>query len=155
MFVKVALLVKAKRYIAKYQRQAIDLFTVTKILQENDTNALREIVEEYLYSAMESDKVNDLFGKFEDINNFGLYFPAFITEMTFLGEKVFSKKRNDKAIYEEVNALVNFLYNFSHRKISDNNITDYTGTYCKCAIRILGKQSKITNEGRDVYIRNI
>ena len=155
MFVKYALLVKAKRYIAKYQQQAIDMFTVTKILEKNDQNALREFVEIYLHSAMESDKVNDLYGKFEDINSFGLYFPAFITEMTFLGEKVFSKRRNDKAIYEEVNALVNFLYNFSHRKISDKNIADYTGAYCKCAIRILGKQYKIANEGRDVYIRNI
>jgi hypothetical protein len=154
-FVSKSILVKAKRYIAKYQRNAIDMFTVTKILQKTKPDILGEFVDMYLYEAMDNDKVNDLYSKFEDIDTFGLYFPVFITEMTFLGEKVFSKSRKDDVIYTEVNSLVNCLQLYSNRKISEESQGDYNGNYCKFSIRILGKSFKIINHGKRVYLNNL
>lgn len=154
-FVSQSLLIKAKRYIAKYQKEAIDMFTVTQILKSEDPIALSEFIEAYLHEAMDNTKVNDLYAKFEDIDLFGLYFPVFITEMTFLGEKIFGKSRNDQSIYEEVNQLVNFLYNYSHRKINEEIESEYNGSYCKFAIRIYGRSVRIQKEGEHIYIKNI
>ncbi len=154
-FVSQSLLIKAKRYIAKYQKEAIDMFTVTQILKREDPIALSEFIEAYLHEAMDNKKVNDLYAKFEDIDLFGLYFPVFITEMTFLGEKIFGSHRNDQAIYEEVNQLVNFLYNYSHRRINEDCVSEYNGDYCKFAIRIYGRSARIQNEGEQIYINNI
>ncbi len=154
-FVSHSLLIKAKRYIAKYQKEAIDMFTVTQILKREDPIALSEFIEAYLHEAMDNQKVNALYAKFEDIDLFGLYFPVFITEMTFLGEKVFGGHRNDQAIFEEVNQLVNFLYNYSHRKINEDSVNEYNGAYCKFAIRIYGRSARIQNEGEQIYINNI
>lgn len=78
-FVSQSLLIKAKRYIAKYQKEAIDMFTVTQILKREDPIVLSEFIEAYLHEAMDNQKVNDLYAKFEDIDLFGLYFPVFIT----------------------------------------------------------------------------
>ena len=154
-FVSQSLLIKAKRYIAKYQKEAIDMFTVTQILKREDPIALSEFIEAYLHEAMDNQKVNALYAKFEDIDLFGLYFPVFITEMTFLGEKLFGSHRNDQAIYEEVNQLVAFLYNYSHRKINEDSVNEYNGAYCKFAIRIYGRTVRIQNEGEQIYVNNI
>ena len=77
------------------------------------------------------------------------------TEMTFLGEKIFGNHRNDQAIYDEVNNLINFLYSYSHRRINEDSVSEYNGVYCKFAIRIYGRSIRIQNEGEQIYINNI
>jgi hypothetical protein len=154
-FVSYSLLRKAKSYIAKYQKEAIDLFVSFKILENTKYELLDEFVQEYLNGGLENNKIADFYDKFFDIDKAGLYFPVFIAEMTFLGEKIFAKKRNDNKVYDEVRSLVNYLYSYSNRRISQNVTTEYNGIYCKFAIRIVGKKSKIGNEGEKVYINNL
>lgn len=154
-FVSYSLLRKAKHYIAKYQREAIDLFVSFKLLENAKFVILDEFVQEYLHAGLEKEKVVDFYEKFFDIDKAGVYFPVFLSEMTFLGEKVFGKQRNDQQIFEEVKNTVYFLYRFAMRKYDEHTITEYNGTYCKFAIRIIGKKFKIDIEGERVYINNL
>jgi hypothetical protein len=154
-FVSYSLLRKAKHYIAKYQRESIDLFVSFKILENAKFEILDEFVQEYLHAGLEKEKIVDFYEKFFDIDKAGVFFPVFLSEMTFLGEKVFGKQRNDQQIFDEVKNTVHFLYRFSMRKYDDHSITEFNGEYCKFAIRIIGKRFKIGNEGEKVYINNL
>ncbi len=154
-FVSYSLLRKAKHYIAKYQRESIDLFVSFKLLENAKFEILDEFVQEYLHAGLEKDKVVDFYEKFFDIDKCGVFFPVFLSEMTFLGEKVFGKKRNDQQIFEEVKSTVYFLYRFANRNYDEHVITEFNGTYCKYAIRIIGKKFKIDGSGEKVYINNL
>lgn len=154
-FVSYSLLRKAKSYIAKYQKSAIDLFVSFKILEKTKYELLDEFVQEYLNAGLDNEKIADFYDRFFDIDKAGLYFPVFITEMTFLGEKIFGKKRENEKVYEEVKKMVNFLYYYANRRLSQDTISEYNGEYCKFAIRIIGKRMKIDTEGKKVYINNI
>ena len=155
-FVSYSLLLKAKRYIAQYQKDAVDLFASIKILEtEKNPQLISEFVDQYLYCAMENNKVNELYAQFENIHKVGLFFPVFVAEMTFLGDKVFGKAIERTKIYSEVKGLAAFLNSFSKRKLSQEGTLDYNGNYCKFAIRIVGKNYKIKKEGKNVYLNNI
>lgn len=154
-FVSYSLLRKAKHYIAKYQRESIDLFVSFKILENAKYELLDEFVQEYLHAGLEKEKVVDFYEKFFDIDKAGVFFPVFLSEMTFLGEKVFGKKKDDLVIFSEVKETVHFLYRFSMRKYDDHTISEFNGTYCKFAIRIIGKRFKIGTEGEKVYVNNL
>jgi len=154
-FVSYSLLRKAKRYIAKYQRDSIDLFVSYKLLENKKFEMLDEFVQQYLQDGLERDKVAEFYDRFFDIDSAGIFFPVFITEMTFLGEKLFGKKREGEKVFEEVKKMVNFLYYYANRRLSEEIISEYNGDYCKFAIRIIGKRFKIDNEGEKVYINNL
>lgn len=85
----------------------------------------------------------------------GLFYPVFITEMTFLGEKIFGKGVERKKVFKEVDDLVSFLLSLSVRHTSEYSFLEHYGNYSKFAIRIVGKQNKIENQGRGIYVRNI
>ena len=150
-----ALLMKAKKYIAPYQKEAIDLFATTRILQHENPKLVSEYVDLYLSEALENDRVNEMYAKFDDIDKVGLFFPVFITEMTFLGEKVFGKARDNHATYNEVNELTNFLRLFAMRRTTDQSNTDFDGIHCKFTIRIMGRRENITNDLKNLYIEDL
>lgn len=154
-FVSHSLLVKAKSYLANYQKNAIDLYVSYKILEKERVHLLQTYVQEILKEGLTNEKTNDFYAKFFDIDRAGIFFPVFLTEMTFLGEKVFGNKRNDRDIYNEVVRLVLFLYNYANRKLHEETITEFDGQYCNFAIRIVGMSAKIQSEGEGVYVRNI
>lgn len=154
-FVSYSLLRKAKKYIAKYQKDAIDIFVSYKLFEKEKYEILDEFIQEYLQDGLERDKVGEFYEKFFDIDRTGLFFPVFITEMTFLGEKVFGRKRDKEQIYEEVRKMVVFLYVFANRRLDEKSIQEYTGNYCKFAIRIVGKRFKIDHIGEETYIKNL
>lgn len=154
-FVSQSLLVKAKSYIAKYQKNAIDLYVSYKILEREKIHLLQTYVQEILKEGLTNKNTNDFYGKFFDIDRAGIFFPVFLTEMTFLGEKVFGNKRNDQEIYDEVSRLVMFLYKYANRKLHEESISEFNGNYCKFAIRIVGMSVKIQQAGEGIYIRNI
>lgn len=75
--------------------------------------------------------------------------------MTFLGEKIFGKGVNHDTIYKEVDDLVSFLLTLANRKTSEYSNLEHSGKYSKFAIRIVGKQYKIEEEGKQIYINSI
>ena len=154
-YVSHEVLKKAKTYLAPYQKDAIDLFVSYKALEKAGHDIMDAFVQAYLRNGLEKESINKLYAKFEKIDTSGLFFPVFITEMTFLGEKIFGKGVSRNKIYNEVDDLISFLLNLANRKTGEYSSLEHGGSYSKFAIRIVGKQWKIDDEGKDVYVRNI
>lgn len=155
-FVSYSILRKVKRYLAKYQKNAIDLFVSNKILHNQGYELEQEFVDKYLFDGLNNDpKVKSLYGQFFDIDKAGLYFPVFLTEMAFLGDKIFAHGTDKNTVYEEVKELVSFLNLYSRRKTSEETQSEYTGNYSKFAIRIVGKQRKIDKHDISIYTNNL
>lgn len=146
---------KAKTYLAPYQKEAIDLFVSYRALEKAGHDIMDAFVQNYLRTGLQKDAVDALYAKFDKIYTSGLFFPVFITEMTFLGEKIFGKGVNKNLIYKEVNDLVSFLLSLSARHTGEESCMEHQGEYSKFAIRIVGKQAKIENKGKGLYVRNI
>ncbi len=154
-FVSREVLKKAKTYLAYYQKDAIDLFVSYKALEKAGHDIMDTFVQTYLRDGLEKDSINNLYAKFEKIDAYGLFFPVFITEMTFLGEKILGKGVNRNKIYKEVDDLVTYLLTLANRKTGEHSKLEHGGEYSKFAIRIVGKQYRIEEEGKRIYINNI
>lgn len=154
-FISHAFLRKAKTYIAKYQRESIDLYACYDLLKNEKADILDQFVQSFMKEKLDNDKIASFFEKYDDIDRAGIFYPVLIQELTFLGEKVFAKKRDANVIYEEVRNLVNYLFNYAHRKLREDTIVDFNGAYCKFAIRIIGKRFKINHLGEKTYQNNL
>lgn len=154
-FVSREVLKKTKTYLASHQKDAIDLFVSYKALEKAGHDIMDAFVQTYLRGGLDKASVDKLYAKFESIYACGLFFPVYITEMTFLGEKIFGKGVNRNKIYKEVDDLVSFLLTLANRKTGEYSNLEHVGEYSKFAIRIVGKQNKIENEGKRIYINNI
>lgn len=154
-FISQTFLKKAKIYIAKYQREALDLYVTYDFLKNEHREILDVFVQNFMRQKMNNDKIALLFEKYDIINRSGVFYTIFVQELVFLGEKIFAHRRDYNKIYDEVKALVIFLSNYAQRKLQEDISTDFVGEYCKFAIRIIGKQSKVKNEGERIYIKNI
>lgn len=154
-FVSYSLLIKAKYYLSKYQKTAIDLFASHKILSKENPAAVGELIDCYLRKAMDNHRVSLLYTQFTHIDEAGLFFPIYVNELNFLGEKIFGTAVKKDRIFDEVNNLAAFLNNYSNRKLSQETISEFTGNHCRFAIRIVGKKYKVDTEGSKVYVNNI
>ena len=154
-FIAYAFLRKAKSYLANYQRESLDLYACYDLLKHEKTEILDQFVQDFMKDKMDNSKIANLFETYMDIDKVGIFYPILVQELTFLGEKVFSQKRDASKIYEEVKQLIFYLNNYSKRKLNENIINDFNGSYCKFAIRIVGKQFKINTLGEQTYIKNI
>ncbi|MCF8409080.1 MAG: hypothetical protein K9G36_08920 [Crocinitomicaceae bacterium] len=154
-FISMAFLKKAKSYVAKYQRESLDLFACYDLLKEEKAEILDQFVQDFMKEKLDDNKIADFFEKYSDIDDAGIFYPVLVQELTFLGEKVFASKRDAQKIYEEVRNLVNFLYRYANRKLREDNISDFTGHYCKFGIRIIGRSTIINTRGDKVYIRHL
>ena len=154
-FISFAFLKKAKSYIANYQRESMDLFACYDLLKEEKSEILDQFVQDFMKDKMDNQKIADFFEKYTDIDEAGIFYPVLVQELTFLGEKVFGKKRDVQKIYKEVRDLVNFLYQYAHRKLNENSISDFSGEYCQFAIRIIGRSAVINRSGEKVYSNHL
>lgn len=154
-FIATSFLKKAKSYVAQYQREAIDLYACYDLLQSEKRELLDQFTQDFLKGKMTNQKIGDFFEKFMDIDKAGIFYPIFVQEMTFFGEKVFTRKRNSTQIYDEIQKLVVFLYRYSQKKRGEDIETEFNGEYCKFAIRIIGKSRKIMTEGEEMYKRSL
>jgi len=152
VFLSQNVLTKAKKYISTKQKESIDLFIAKKLFEKEKEEVMHQFISDYLIKKTDDDKIGAFFEKYHFIDIAGLFFPVFIQEMSFLGEKVFAN-RKDQTIYTEVNGLINFLDNYSLRKIGDNTIpTKFNGLYCKFVIMIVGVSDKVKQKGEKPYV---
>lgn len=154
-FISHAFLKKAKSYIAKYQRESMDLFACYDLLKEEKSEILDQFVQDFMKEKMDNEKIADFFEKYTDIDEAGIFYPVLVQELTFLGEKVFAKKRDSQKIHKEVKDVVHFLFRYAHRKLSEENVNDFMGEYCQFAIRIIGRSIVVNNQGERVYINHL
>lgn len=154
-FISYAFLKKAKSYVAKYQRESLDLYACYDLLRQEKSEILDQFVQNFMKEKMDNEKIAGLFEIYHDIDKAGIFYPILVQELTFLGEKVFAQKRDANKIYDEVKQLIFYLNKYANRKLREDSISDFNGQYCKFAIRIIGKQYKVSNLGEQTYIKNI
>jgi hypothetical protein len=146
LFVSTALLYRAKRYISPPQGRAIDLFVTAEIFKEQKPEVVDHFLEEYLHPQIDdgSARVAEMFDAFDLLSKGGVFFPVFLQEMDYLGQKVFGRGRNPDVV-TEVNKLIEFLKAFALRRVGDEQTDlNFTQKYCRCAIVIVGKQAKVS-----------
>lgn len=150
VFISESVLPKAKKYISKKQRESIDLYVAKKMFDKKNEDIAIEFVQDYLQPKMEDEKIDNFFAKYEGIDKAGLFFPVFIQEMIFLGNKVFNNRRDDSIIIEVTN-LINFLDRRASKKVGQDMDGRFFGEYCKFAVVLVGKVDKIYAEGVRPY----
>jgi hypothetical protein len=146
LFISTSLLYRAKRYISPSQGRAIDLFVATAVFKEEKPEVVDHFLEEYLHPHLDevASKVEGYFGQFDAISNAGLFFPVFLQEMDYLGQKVFGNRRSQQ-IVTEVDGLVEFLQNIALRRVGDDKTElNFVRQYCRFAVVIVGKPTKLT-----------
>ena len=128
LFVAETLLRKAKRYVSPSQREALDLYTCGKLLEEERPVARAHYVDEYLHpkTADPKNKTGRYIDDFAVIDRAKLYFPLLLQELAFLGEKVFGRRR-DATVITEVDELIQFLRPIAARKIGEVGDLTYCG----------------------------
>lgn len=156
LFVSNSLLHRAKRYISPSQREALDLYVTTRILEKEKPSIVDSFLDEYLHPQLQDpkSKKSSYFDQFAHIDSSGLFYPVLLEELDFLGCKVFGN-RNDGRIITEVDGLVEFLECVSERKVGDDHTDlDYKRDYCRFAIMIIGKRGKLS-ESIQPYVKFI
>lgn len=155
LFVSETLLKKAKRYISPSQREALDLFACTKLLEEEKPAVLSVFLGEYLHPGTDErrSKVAIYVDDFGIIDKGGLFFPVLLQELEYLGEKVFGR-RQDNVIIGEVDDLVDFLKPIATRTVGDESDLNFDGNYCRFALVIVGKRYKLLTS-IDPYVKFI
>ncbi len=155
VYISNTILVKAKRYISPKQKEGIDLFVARKLFEKEKREVVTMFIDEILYEKTSDAKIRDFFDKFDVIDVAGLFFPVFVQEMIFLGEKIFLKGRDPK-IQEEVTGLIRFLNNYSNRRTGEDNLkTLFEGKFSKFQMVIIGKWVKLVSRGLGPYINFI
>lgn len=144
LFVSGALLHRTKRYLAPTQRDAIDLFVCAKIVEQEKPEIVGFFLDEYLHPKTDDPKsrVAVLVDDFARLDRAALFFPVFVQELEFLGDKVFGRRRDD-LVHKEVSDLIQFLHPIAERKIGDENDLEFSGDYCRFGLVLIGKRSKL------------
>lgn len=156
LFVSTSLLHQAKRYISQSQREALDLYVTTRVLEKEKPSIVGQFLDEYLHPELHDSKSKKTkyYDKFAHIDTSGLFYPVLLEELEFLGAKVFGDRKDEKII-TEVDGLVEFLEAISERKVGDDGTDlNHKREYCRFAIMIIGKKFKLT-ESMEPYIKFI
>jgi hypothetical protein len=145
LFIATSLLYKAKRYLSPSQASATDLFVSMKLLQEEKPEIVDAFLEEHLHPKADApeSKVNKYFDTFQVIANAGLFFPVYLQELHFVGQKVFGDRKDEK-INMEVDALVGHLEKIALRRVGDTSVPlNFLQDYCRFGVMIVGIPDKI------------
>jgi len=157
LFISQSLLLKAKRYISQSQKEAADLFTGMKLFESEKGEVVDVFISDWLFPKIgdSESKVAGYFRRYELIDRSGLFFPVYLQELNFLGEKVFGKRRDD-LIIREVDDLIDFLENYAKRVIGQDIELRFEKPHCRFAIMIVGKGFKVKVQGSiDPYVNFI
>lgn len=142
VFVSKVVLMKAKKYISKTQKESIDLFIGKKLFEREKPQVIDRFFEDFFSPKMESGRVAELVEKYNIIDKAGLFFPLLVQELTFLGEKVFWRRRNDRIISEFAN-FIDFLEDYASREIGEEELPkNFEGIYYRCGIMIIARAYK-------------
>jgi hypothetical protein len=157
LFVSKALLFKAKHYIAAAQGEAADLFVSMRLLEREKPAAIAYFSDEYLRPVIDNKK-GAMARVFDDLNMIDkgkLFWPVYLQELDFLGNKVFGG-RKDAVIAQEVSDLLEFLKKIAGRHVGQEDVDlTFCGAYCKFGIVIVGKRLKLWQEAIKPYINYI
>ena len=155
IFIAQNLLPKTKHYISGKQKRSIDLFVANKLFETQKESIVKQFVEDYLVGETSDKKIGDFYEKYYLIDKAGIFFPVFLEEMNFLGEKVFPNRR-DNVIFQEVGGLIEFLHKHATRIVgTDSSAPIFSGEYCRFGIVIVGRNAIIAARGQTPYVNHI
>lgn len=155
VFISKCVLTKAKRYVSKTQKESLDLFIGKKLFEKEKPQVIDQFFEDFFSPKMDIEKVAELVEKYNVIDKAALFFPVLVQELTFLGEKVFWKRRDD-IIITEVNRLVDYLEDYANREVGKEELPKYfDGVYCRCSIVIISKYFRRELRDIDLYTNHI
>ena len=151
-YVSGMLLRKAKRYLSENQRGAIDVFVCLKLLESEKPSVVTYFLDEYAHQQASKPKIRALLAKFENFHRAGYYFPVFMQELQFLGDKIFGTLKKS-SVEAEVSGLINFLSGVANREVgTEETKLDFKGAYCKLAVVIVGK-APVVIKGSGRYVK--
>lgn len=155
-FISTTTLPRAKKYISKSQRESIDLFIAKKLFEEEKPQVAEQFFQDFFSPKLESgEKISELIETYTVIDKAGLFFPIFINELVYLGQKVFFKKKAENII-AEVTSLISFLRQRSLRTVGDETAQSvFQGIYCSCAVVLVGKRLKRLSKDSRLYMNYI
>ena len=139
IFISNSILRKTKIYLAKYQKESVDLFIGKKLFEKIKPSILEDqFFEDFLIKEMNDSRINELIKKYNLIDKFGLFYPVLIQELNFLGIKCFENfASNKQIIINEANLLINFLFEFSNRIEGETTRNIFEGKFCRCSVTII------------------
>lgn len=154
--VATCLMPKVKRYISPSQRQALDLYVSTKLIDKEKMQVMEQFLEHYLHPYLDdtASTISRIYDQFHLIDTYGVFYPVLLQELYFLSLKVYGGPRDDSIIVE-VTRLIEFLERVATRNVGENIPLDFTGELCRFAIVIIGRTYKMALEGTEVYINYI
>ncbi len=156
LFVSTTLLFQAKRYISPSQREALDLYVTTRVIEKEKPAIVGYFLDTYLHPKLKNPKSKKAtyYDKFAHIDQGGLFYPVLIEELDFLGRKVFGRRKDDLIIVE-VDDLITFLENIATREVGDDSTDlDFVRDYSRFAVMIIGKRFKL-QDSLDPYVNFI
>jgi hypothetical protein len=157
IFIANSILKKTKIYLAKYQKESLDLFIGKKLFEKIKPSVLEDqFFKDFFIKELSDSRINDLVRKYNLIDKFGLFYPVFIQELNFLGIKCFENIINNKQfIIIEANSLIDFLHKFSTRVEGETTKNIFEGKFCRCSITIISTAEDRVLEKKQKYIRHI
>lgn len=146
------ILPKTRRYLSKSQCESVEIFIAKKLFESEKPQAMDYFFEEFFNKkTSESDKIAQLIEKYNLMDKAGIFFPVYMQELNFLGEKVFWQKRTSE-IWEEVNRLSEFLKNYTNRVMgTETTPLVYEGRFCRCGIVIIGRSMNVSTGNIRIY----
>ncbi len=157
LFVSTSLLFRVKRYISQSQRESLDLYVTTRIIEKEKFDVMGYFLDEYLHPRLKDAKSPRAiyYNQLSIIDQGGLFYSVLLEELHILGSKVFGKRQDDKII-SEVDGLVAFLEKVSNRVVGDEEVDlNYKREYCRSAIMIVGKKARLIKEEKVPYVKYI
>lgn len=156
MYVSRKFLPRAKLYMTTSQKQSMDLFVTGRLLDQGNPAVASEFFSVFMGPAtLDDEGLCHLVETYDVMDRAGLFFPVFVQELVFLGEKVASGGAR-KAVEEEVSGLLRFLTARANRVIGDETKQMYyEGNFCKCGLVIVAKAEKLAEQGIWPYVRRI
>jgi hypothetical protein len=156
MYVSRGFLPRAKLYMTTRQKQSMDLYVTGKLLDEAKSDFASEFFAMFMAPAtMDDEKLAALVEAYDLMDRAGLFFPVFVQELVFMGQKV-ALGGGRKAVEQEVRQLLTFLRSRADRVLGDDTVPmRYEGQYCKCGLVIVAKAEKLAQEGPEPYVRRV
>jgi hypothetical protein len=154
LYVSSSLLFKVKNHLNKSQKETMDLYVTSELIQNEKNSAIDFFMEHYLRPSIENNQHRrKYFQKYQKIDKHGYYYPILINELNFLGKKVFASV-GKLQLTKEFDQIISFLEKASDRRIGDDfSNLEFAGQFTKVLIIIIGKPDKINDEER--YIKFI
>lgn len=155
VFIAHTVLVRAKKYMSSPQMESLDLFVAKKLFEKEKPGVVDEFYAEHFAPRVEAnDKIMELVEKYNVIDKFGFFSPVFVQEMTFLGQKVFFRKRTNEVIVE-IYKLIDFLEAHANRPLGQDVEVEFEGKYSRCAIMIVARKFKLQLGHLHPYVNRV